>query len=90
MGAQQLLATSEPKIFRFDLHKYDESNLVNGTDSIIKYNNEHLAEHTTKNESIELIFKNTENSKTNEPHKFILNLPHRLSLRRSKKSFVFF
>ena len=28
---------------------------------------------------------NTENSKTNEPHKFVLNLSQRLDLRRSNK-----
>ena len=28
---------------------------------------------------------NTENSKTNEPHKFVLNLPQRLDLRSSNK-----
>ena len=28
---------------------------------------------------------NTENSKTNEPHKFVLNLSQRLDLRRSSK-----
>ena len=31
------------------------------------------------------IFMNMENSKTNEPHKFVLNLPRRLDLRRSNK-----
>ena len=28
---------------------------------------------------------NTENSKTNEPHKFVLNLPQRLDLKSSNK-----
>ena len=31
------------------------------------------------------IFRNTENSKTYEPHKFVLNLPQRLDLRSSNK-----
>ena len=31
------------------------------------------------------IFINTENSKTNEPRKFLLNLLQRLDLRRSNK-----
>ena len=31
------------------------------------------------------IFKNTENSKTNEPHKYPLNLSQRLDLRSSNK-----
>ena len=34
---------------------------------------------------METIFKNMENSKTNEPNKFVLNLSQRLHLRRSKK-----
>ena len=29
--------------------------------------------------------ENTENSKTSEPHKFVLNLSHRLDLRSSNK-----
>ena len=34
---------------------------------------------------METIFKNTENSKTNEPHKLDLNLSQRLDLRSSSK-----
>ena len=34
---------------------------------------------------METIFMNTENSKTNEPHKFVLNLSQRLDLKRSNK-----
>ena len=34
---------------------------------------------------METIFMNTENSKTNEPHKFFLNLSQRLDLRSSNK-----
>ena len=34
---------------------------------------------------METIFMNTENSKTNEPHKFALNLSQRLDLRGSNK-----
>ena len=34
---------------------------------------------------METIFGNTENRKTNEPHKFILNLSQRLELRSSDK-----
>ena len=32
---------------------------------------------------METIFINTENSKTNEPHKFVLNSSQRLDLRNS-------
>ena len=34
---------------------------------------------------METIFMNLENKKTNEPHKFVLNLSQRLDLRSSKK-----
>ena len=34
---------------------------------------------------METIFMNMENSKMNEPHKFVLNLPQRLDLRSSDK-----
>ena len=34
---------------------------------------------------METIFMNTENSKTNEPHKFVLNLSQRLDLKSSAK-----
>ena len=34
---------------------------------------------------MEVIFMNTQNSKTNEPHKFVLNLSQRLDLRSSNK-----
>ena len=34
---------------------------------------------------MDTIFMNTENSKMNEPHKFVLNLPQILDLRSSNK-----
>ena len=34
---------------------------------------------------METIFMNAENSKANEPHKFVLNLSQRLDLRSSTK-----
>ena len=34
---------------------------------------------------METIFMNTDNNKTNEPHKFILNLSQKLDLRSSNK-----
>ena len=34
---------------------------------------------------METTFMNTENSKRNEPHRFVLNLSQRLDLRRSNK-----
>ena len=38
---------------------------------------------------METIFMNTENSKTNEPHKFVLNLSQRLDLKSSNKHVAF-
>ena len=35
---------------------------------------------------METIFMNTENNKTNETHKFFLNLPQRLDLRNLNKN----
>ena len=34
---------------------------------------------------MEIIFINTENNKTNQPHKFVLSLSQRLDLRSSNK-----
>ena len=38
---------------------------------------------------METIFMNTENSKTNEPHKFVLNLSQKLDFRSLNKYFAF-
>ena len=38
---------------------------------------------------METVFMNTENSKRNEPHKFILNLSQRLDLRSLNKHVLF-
>ena len=38
---------------------------------------------------METIFMNTENSKTNEPHKFVLTLSQRLNLRSSTNMLLF-
>ena len=37
---------------------------------------------------MDVIFMNTENNKTNEPHKFVYNLVQRLDLRSSNKYVV--
>ena len=39
---------------------------------------------------METIFRNTGNSKTNEPHNFILNLPRRLDLRSLNKLYIYY
>ena len=69
-----------------------DENLKREIEFIIK-SNESLAEIIIKtrlnnycyNISMETIFMNTENSKTNELHKFSLNLSQRLDLRSSDK-----
>ena len=38
---------------------------------------------------MEIIFMDTESSKTNEPHKFVLNLSEKLDLRKSNKHVVY-
>ena len=81
MGDNKLIVTTEPKTLHFDLHIDAGINLKNQIYSIIKYN-ELLAGHI----SMETTFVNTENSKLNEPHKFILNSPQRLNLRSSNKN----
>ena len=45
MGDNNLVITTEPKTFCFDLSKDVDNNLEHETDSIIKHN-EILAEHT--------------------------------------------
>ena len=65
MGDNKLVITTELKTFHFNLPKDTGINLKHEIYSIIKHN-ELLAEHT---------LKNAENSKTHEPHKFLLNLP---------------
>ena len=37
-----------------------------------------------------IIFMNTENSKTNEPHKFVLNLSQRLDLRSQNNLSIYY
>ena len=79
----EIITTTEPKTFRLDLSKDADNNLANKIDSIIQHN-ELLAENTIKttldnycpNISIETIFMNTKNGKTNEPHKFVLKFVH--------------
>ena len=84
----------DPKTFYFyfDWSKYNDENLKYKLEFIIK-SNESLAENKIKNEieqslskfKYETIFMNTENSKTNEPHKVFLNLLQILDLRSSNE-----
>ena len=83
-----------PKTFYVDLPKDADNNLIHEIGFIIKQN-EFLAEHTIKTKlvyyclnislSTETISMNIENSKTSEPHKFVLNLSQILDLRSSNK-----
>ena len=92
MEDNELIITAEPKTFRFDLPSNLGINLKHETDIIIKHN-ELLPEHKIKNEvrqlhpnrSMETIFRNTENSKTNKLHEFSLNLSQRSDLKISNK-----
>ena len=72
--------------FNFDCPKDVDGNLNHTS-------NESLTENKIKNEieqlllniSMEMMLLNTENSKTNQPHKFVLNSSQRLDLRSSNK-----
>ena len=76
----------------FDLCKDVNNNLKHKIDFIIK-DNKRLAEHTIStslanyylNISMKTIFMNMERSKTNEPHKLVLNLTQRLDLKSLNK-----
>ena len=78
---ENVIVIRDPKTFCFNIHwpKLADENLKHEIEFIIK-NNESLAENKMKT-----MFMNTENSKTNEPNKFILNLSQRLGLRSSDK-----
>ena len=81
---EKMVAIREPKTFYFDFDwpKNVDENLKHEIEFIIK-SNESLADNKIKNISMETIFM--KNSKTNEPHKFVLNLSQRLVLRSSNK-----
>ena len=91
---ENMIVIRDPKTFSFDFDwpKSVDENLKHETELIIK-NNESLTENEIKTRlnnycpiiTMETIFMNTENSKTNEPHKFVLNLSKRLDLRSSNK-----
>ena len=87
----KLATITEPKTIHFDLPKKIDNSLKHEIDFLIKHN-EFLAEDTIKNEisqycpniSMGMIFMSTENSKTNDSHKSILNSLQRLDLTSSK------
>ena len=95
-GDNKIIITTEAKTFYFYLPKYVDNDLKYEINFIIKLN-ELLAERKKKkkerersgnycpNISMETIFTNTENSKTNEPHKFVFNLSQRSDLKSSNK-----
>ena len=77
--------------FNFDWPRDVDENMKHKNEYVIK-NNESLAENKMKTEklhnyclniSMETIFMNTENSRTNEPRKFVLSLSQRLDFRNS-------
>ena len=67
-----MVVVTEPQnfYFYFDWPKNVDENLKNKIEFIIK-SNESLAENKIKKET-EQLFMNTETSKTNEPHNFVL------------------
>ena len=85
-----MIVIREPQsfYFDFDLPKKVDENLKHAIKFFIK-NNESFAVNKIKNEieqllrknkSMETIFMNTENSKTNELHKFVLLTKTRLKM----------
>ena len=94
---KNMVVIREPKIFILVLilPKSFDKNLKHEIEFIIK-SNESLAENKAKNKieqycpniSIETIFMNTKNSKTNELHKFAVKMSQRLDLRSSNKHFT--
>ena len=92
-----MVVIREPKIFILVLilPKSFDKNLKHEIQFITK-SNESLAENKAKNKieqycpniSIETIFMNTKNSKTNELHKFAVKMSQRLDLRSSNKHFT--
>ena len=79
-----MVVTREPKTFYFNFYRPKNvyKNLKHEIKFIIKNNASSLAENKIKtrlinycsNISMETIFMNTENSKKNKQHKFVLNL----------------
>ena len=96
MEDNELIITAEPETFHFDLPNSLGVNLKHETDIIIKYN-ELLPKRTIKNEvrqlrpnrSMETIFINTKNSKTNKLHEFSLNLSQRSDFKISYNILLF-
>ena len=89
-----MLVIQEPKTFHFnfDFPKHFGKNLkheiefiVSRNESLAKYNMKNEIERYCTNISTKTIFMNTENSKTNEPDKFVLSLPQKLDLKNSDK-----
>ena len=85
---ENMIVIRDPKFFDFGFHWPEDvdENLKHKIEFIIK-SNESLAENKIKKKSLnnccsnirmEIVFMSTESSKTNEPHKFVLNLLQRL------------
>ena len=70
--------------FDFDQPKYVDENLKHKTELIINLTMNLQLKIT--NISMETIFINTKNSKTNEPHQFVLNLSQRLDLTQPARN----
>ena len=92
---ENMIVITDTKIFcfNFDFPKEIDENLMHNIEFFIK-SNESLAENKIKktrlnnycqNIRMGTIFINRENNKTNESHKFVLNLSQRLDIRSSDK-----
>ena len=80
---EKIIMIRDPKTFcfNFDWPKDVDENLNHEIEFIKKTRLNDYCWNT----SMEAILMNKENSKTNEPHKFVLNLSQRLNLRSSNK-----
>ena len=88
----KLVITTESKKFCFDLSRDADINIEHEL-LYLSISINSIAEKTRldnyyPNVSTETILLSTENSKTNEPHKFVFNLLDELDLRSSNKHVV--
>ena len=91
----KLVIMKNPKTFHFNLPKGLDNNSMHEIVFIVTHN-ELLAKHTMKNElvdccpntSMESILINTKNSKTSEPHKYVLKFSQISDLKKSNKNFA--
>ena len=78
IGDNKLAITTEPKTFYVEdveKHlKYEVEFFIKHNESLAEYSKKKILADYCSNISVKTIFMNTEKSKTNEPHKFVLDL----------------